>query len=124
MIEENDYPLKPKDESIRKEQAREETTKILEFLDTAFGSLVKLNRGLLEAGLMESQSFRNRVLSDIGDAIFEWEKGSKPMKSISKRPGVKEDTERAEKTLSSFREYFENIQVDDEDAENPDEFDK
>lgn len=109
--------------------AIEEVDMVIRFIDTAFGGLLRIDRGLLEAGLMENQKLRRRVIADIDNAVAEWKKVDESsfslMKSIHKSSrNSKEDIETAERTLGSFLDYFENIENDDDDAENPDEFDK
>lgn len=106
--------------------AIEETAKILDFIDTALHRILTIDRGLLETGLLKNQELRKRVISGIESAVANWENASlSPMGSIYKSPrNSKEDIETAERTLGSFLDYFENIENDDDDAENPDEFDK
>lgn len=109
--------------------AIEEVDMVIRFIDTAFGGLLRIDRGLLEAGLMENQKLRRRVIADIDNAVAGWknvdESSFSLMKSIHKsQENNKEDIETAERTLGSFLDYFENIENDDDDAENPDEFDK
>ena len=93
-------------------QALLETTKILEFFDTAFHEILRVDRGLLEAGLLGNRELRGRVLKNIKDAILGWEKGS-----------ISDSYQKSERTLGSFREYFEST-PDPEPDECPDEFDK
>lgn len=106
--------------------AIEETAKILDFIDTALHRILTIDRGLLETGLLKNQELRKRVISDIDSAVAKWGNARlSPMGSIYKSPeNNKEDIETAERTLGSFLDYFENIENDDDDAENPDEFDK
>jgi hypothetical protein len=109
--------------------AIEETAKILDFIDTALHRILIIDRGLLETGLLKNQELRKRVISGIESAVAGWKKVDESsfslMKSIHKTPeNNKEDIETAERTLGSFLDYFENIENDDDDAENPDEFDK
>lgn len=109
--------------------AIEETTKVLDFINTALHGILTIDCGLLETGLLKNQELRKRVISDIDSAVAKWGNMDKArfslMKSNYKSPeNNREDIETAERTLGSFLDYFENIENDDDDAENPDEFDK